>query len=53
MNSNGLRKMMRIFGGYDPCYSTYVEEYFNKLDVQLAIHANVDGNTQVNWKVCK
>lgn len=52
MNSYGLRKM-RIFGGYDPCYSTYAEEYFNRLDVQLSLHANIDGKSQVKWKVCK
>nr|XP_048322293.1 serine carboxypeptidase-like 33 [Ziziphus jujuba var. spinosa] len=51
MNSYGLRKM-RIFGGYDPCYSTYAEEYFNRLDVQTSLHVNVDGRSQVKWKVC-
>nr|XP_048322294.1 serine carboxypeptidase-like 33 [Ziziphus jujuba var. spinosa] len=48
MNSYGLRKM-RIFGGYDPCYSTYAEEYFNRLDVQTSLHVNVDGRSQVKW----
>ncbi|KAF3456405.1 hypothetical protein FNV43_RR01055 [Rhamnella rubrinervis] len=51
MNSNGLRKM-RIYGGYDPCYSTYVQDYFNRLDVQLSLHANIHGNSLINWKVC-
>jgi serine carboxypeptidase-like clade II len=33
-------KRMRIFGGYDPCYSTYAEEFFNRVDVQSSFHAN-------------
>ncbi|MCL7045002.1 hypothetical protein MKW94_003055 [Papaver nudicaule] len=39
---------MRIFGGYDPCFSTYTEEYFNMADVQSALHAKTTGK----WKVC-
>ncbi|XP_057725930.1 serine carboxypeptidase-like 26 [Arachis stenosperma] len=49
-------KRMRIFGGYDPCYSTYAEQYFNKIDVQSSFHANIRGEntntTSVTWKVC-
>ncbi|KAK7291728.1 hypothetical protein RIF29_07102 [Crotalaria pallida] len=44
---------MRIFGGYDPCYSTYAEEYFNRIDIQSSLHANIEGgNANVTWKVC-
>ncbi|KAF7806784.1 serine carboxypeptidase-like 33 [Senna tora] len=46
---------MRIFGGYDPCYSTYAEEYFNRIDVQSSFHAGVKGkggNTNITWKTC-
>ncbi|KAI3840349.1 hypothetical protein MKX03_005845 [Papaver bracteatum] len=28
-------------GGYDPCTEHYVENYFNRKDVQRALHANV------------
>ncbi|KAK8966357.1 Serine carboxypeptidase-like 35 [Platanthera guangdongensis] len=28
-------------GGYDPCTEVYVETYFNREDVQTALHANV------------
>ncbi|WOL07371.1 serine carboxypeptidase-like 35 [Canna indica] len=28
-------------GGYDPCTEDYVEKYFNREDVQRALHANV------------
>jgi serine carboxypeptidase-like clade II len=29
-----------MFSGYDPCYSSYAEDYFNKQEVQKAFHAN-------------
>ncbi|KAG9457759.1 hypothetical protein H6P81_002267 [Aristolochia fimbriata] len=49
---NGLRKM-RILAGYDPCYATYAEEYFNRDDVQRSLHANVAGTSiPRSWKVC-
>ncbi|KAL7220874.1 hypothetical protein ACSBR2_013708 [Camellia fascicularis] len=51
----GLRRM-RIGGGggYDPCYSTYTQHYFNRVDVQTSLHANTRGgaNGFVNWNVC-
>ncbi|OVA13573.1 Peptidase S10 [Macleaya cordata] len=43
----GLRRM-KFFGGYDPCFATYTEEYFNKVDVQSSLHAQITGK----WKVC-
>lgn len=47
-------KRMRIFGGYDPCYSSYAEEYFNRVDVQSSLHANSKTETsKISWKVCK
>ncbi|KAI9074307.1 hypothetical protein K1719_043730 [Acacia pycnantha] len=46
-------RMMRIFGGYDPCYTIYVEEYFNRIDVQSSFHADIKGrNTNFTWKSC-
>lgn len=27
--------------GYDPCTEAYTENYFNRKDVQVALHANV------------
>ncbi|KAK9287852.1 hypothetical protein L1049_016294 [Liquidambar formosana] len=51
-SSNGLRRM-RIPGGYDPCYSPYTEEYFNRVEVQSSFHANINGgNTSLQWKTC-
>ncbi|KAK4257856.1 hypothetical protein QN277_007390 [Acacia crassicarpa] len=43
-------RRMRLFGGYDPCYSTYAEEYFNRIDVQSSFHANLKGGN--TWKTC-
>ncbi|XP_077218185.1 serine carboxypeptidase-like 33 isoform X2 [Tasmannia lanceolata] len=46
------RKRLRILAGYDPCFSKYTEEYFNRVDVQKSIHANVTGNISGKWTVC-
>ncbi|KAK6160532.1 hypothetical protein DH2020_003913 [Rehmannia glutinosa] len=35
------RLMWPLSGGYDPCASYYTEAYFNRPDVQHALHANV------------
>ncbi|RZS28474.1 hypothetical protein BHM03_00062069 [Ensete ventricosum] len=34
--------MRRATAGYDPCTEDYVKRYFNREDVQLALHANED-----------
>ncbi|XP_074281508.1 serine carboxypeptidase-like 33 [Silene latifolia] len=50
-------KRPRIFSeGYDPCYSSYAEKYFNKPDVQSTLHANINtgnANASIKWQVCK
>ncbi|KAG2707865.1 hypothetical protein I3760_05G165900 [Carya illinoinensis] len=38
---DGWYKMIRSRAGYDPCSQTYATEYFNRQDVQEALHANV------------
>uniref|UniRef100_A0A0A9FQ71 Uncharacterized protein n=1 Tax=Arundo donax TaxID=35708 RepID=A0A0A9FQ71_ARUDO len=35
--------MKRVPAGYDPCTEAYVTEYFNRGDVQRALHANRTG----------
>ncbi|KAL3649918.1 Serine carboxypeptidase-like 34 [Castilleja foliolosa] len=41
-NINGTwRTRPLLSGGYDPCASYYSETYFNRPDVQRALHANV------------
>lgn len=37
--------------GYDPCASLYTEAYFNRADVQKALHANVT-NIPYAWTHC-
>ncbi|RWR76410.1 serine carboxypeptidase-like protein 33 [Cinnamomum micranthum f. kanehirae] len=51
VDKNGFGRM-RIFGGYDPCFSTYAEDYFNRIDVQTSIHASTAGKAKGNWRVC-
>ncbi|XP_057959081.1 serine carboxypeptidase-like 33 [Malania oleifera] len=49
VKSYGWRRK-RLAGGYDPCYSKYAEEYFNRVDVQSSLHVKNNGN--VKWTVC-
>uniref|UniRef100_A0A0E0KT02 Carboxypeptidase n=1 Tax=Oryza punctata TaxID=4537 RepID=A0A0E0KT02_ORYPU len=37
------RRMQRVPAGYDPCTEEYVRGYFNREDVQRALHANRTG----------
>ncbi|WOL03248.1 hypothetical protein Cni_G11968 [Canna indica] len=46
-----MSRRMRKYSGYDPCFSNYAEEYFNRDDVQRSLHANVNGQTG-RWTVC-
>ena len=38
--------------GYDPCTAEYAEVYFNRPDVQAALHANVT-RIGYNWTRCR
>ncbi|KAL3617186.1 hypothetical protein CASFOL_038933 [Castilleja foliolosa] len=40
-------------GGYDPCFDIYIKKYFNRRDVQTALHVKQSqhGDT-VKWKAC-
>ncbi|KAM7263591.1 hypothetical protein ACFE04_001274 [Oxalis oulophora] len=38
--------------GYDPCASDYTETYFNRPDVQKALHANITG-ISYPWTHCR
>jgi hypothetical protein len=38
--------------GYDPCTGEYAETYFNRPDVQAALHANVT-KIGYNWTHCR
>lgn len=39
-------------GKYDPCIDDEVEKYFNRPEVQRALHANVTGNVKGPWVSC-
>ncbi|KAK7246559.1 hypothetical protein RIF29_41428 [Crotalaria pallida] len=49
---NRSSKMMpRILGGYDPCLDDYATAFYNRPDVQKALHAS-DGHNLKNWSIC-
>ncbi|XP_022861604.1 serine carboxypeptidase 24-like [Olea europaea var. sylvestris] len=39
------------FSGYDPCTENYAEKYYNRPDVQKAMHANTTG-VPYKWTAC-
>ncbi|KAL2517088.1 Serine carboxypeptidase-like 31 [Abeliophyllum distichum] len=43
--------MPRVMGGYDPCMDDYAMSYYNRLDVQKALHVG-DGTSLRNWTIC-
>nr|CAD1829726.1 unnamed protein product [Ananas comosus var. bracteatus] len=47
-----LKGRIRMYSGYDPCFFAYAEDYFNKIDVQRSLHANVSGKIRGKWTVC-
>ncbi|XP_028775540.1 serine carboxypeptidase-like 31 [Neltuma alba] len=45
------KMMPRIMGGYDPCLDDYARTFYNRPDVQKALHAS-DGHSLKNWSIC-
>ncbi|XP_076893739.1 serine carboxypeptidase-like 31 [Bidens hawaiensis] len=45
------KMMPRIMGGYDPCLDDYAKNYYNKPEVQKALHVG-DGLKLKNWTIC-
>ncbi|GMJ14661.1 serine carboxypeptidase-like 31 [Hibiscus trionum] len=43
--------MPRILGGFDPCLDGYANAFYNRLDVQKALHVS-DGHHLRNWSIC-
>ncbi|XP_057767819.1 serine carboxypeptidase 24 isoform X2 [Salvia miltiorrhiza] len=39
------------FSGYDPCTESYAESYYNRVDVQKALHANITA-IPYKWTAC-
>ncbi|CAA6662708.1 unnamed protein product [Spirodela intermedia] len=48
----GTGAWLRNPSGYDPCISYYTEIYYNRKDVQEALHANTT-NIPFNWTHCR
>ncbi|KAJ9136206.1 hypothetical protein P3X46_033307 [Hevea brasiliensis] len=44
-------QMPRIMGGYDPCLDEYARAFYNRPDVQKALHIS-DGHQLKNWNIC-
>ncbi|EYU27945.1 hypothetical protein ABFS82_13G109600 [Erythranthe guttata] len=52
VRAKGSSKMMpRVMGGYDPCLDDYAKSYYNRPDVQKALHVG-DGTSLRNWTIC-
>ncbi|KAL7243816.1 hypothetical protein ACSBR1_016107 [Camellia fascicularis] len=45
------KMMPRIMGGYDPCLDEYATTYYNRPDVQRALHVS-NGDHLKNWSIC-
>ncbi|GLJ34411.1 hypothetical protein SUGI_0691890 [Cryptomeria japonica] len=45
------KMMKRMVGGYDPCLDDYAAVYYNRYDVQEALHV-INGSHLRNWNIC-
>ena len=52
MTMDFVYQMPRIMGGYDPCLDDYAKKFYNRPDVQKALHVS-DGHHLKNWTICK
>ncbi|KAL3643403.1 Serine carboxypeptidase-like 31 [Castilleja foliolosa] len=53
ITTRGSSKMMpRVMGGYDPCLDNYAKSYYNRADVQKALHVITDEISLRNWSIC-
>ncbi|XP_024963652.1 serine carboxypeptidase-like 31 [Cynara cardunculus var. scolymus] len=50
-NKSTSKMMPRIIGGYDPCLDDYAKGYYNKPEVQKALHVS-NGLQLKNWSIC-
>ncbi|KAF8093343.1 hypothetical protein N665_0384s0029 [Sinapis alba] len=50
-NLGNSKMMPRMMGGYDPCLDDYTRVFYNRADVQKALHAS-DGIHLKNWSIC-
>ncbi|ERN03395.1 hypothetical protein AMTR_s00003p00256450 [Amborella trichopoda] len=49
--SSSTKMLPRVLGGYDPCLDDYATAFYNRADVQRALHVT-DGNHLRNWTIC-
>ncbi|KAF3451529.1 hypothetical protein FNV43_RR07624 [Rhamnella rubrinervis] len=49
--STSTTMMPRIMGGYDPCLDGYAKAFYNRKDVQKALHVS-NGLELKNWSIC-
>ncbi|XP_057769707.1 serine carboxypeptidase-like 25 [Salvia miltiorrhiza] len=47
-----LSGLVGQLSGYDPCTEKYAEIYYNRADVQKALHANISGRIPYRWTAC-
>ncbi|GMI77598.1 serine carboxypeptidase-like 31 [Hibiscus trionum] len=43
--------MPRVLGGFDPCLDDYAKAFYNRMDVQKALHVS-NGHLLRNWSIC-
>ncbi|KAI9121190.1 hypothetical protein K1719_008223 [Acacia pycnantha] len=46
-----VKMIPRIMGGFDPCLDDYATAFFNRPDVQKALHVS-NGHSIKNWSIC-
>ncbi|XP_058067425.1 serine carboxypeptidase-like 32 [Magnolia sinica] len=51
MYRSSSKMMPRVMGGYDPCLDNYAKVFYNKPEVQKALHVS-DGHLLKNWSIC-
>ncbi|KAJ7946938.1 Carboxypeptidase [Quillaja saponaria] len=51
MMKRASNMMPRMMGGYDPCLDGYAKAFYNRPDVQKALHVS-DGRKLKNWSIC-
>lgn len=49
--SKSANMMPRTIGGYDPCLDNYATVFYNRADVQKALHVS-DGRQLKKWSIC-
>ncbi|GAA0170761.1 serine protease [Lithospermum erythrorhizon] len=51
VSKRSSKMMLGLLGGFDPCLDGYAKTYYNRPDVQTALHVS-DGLMLKNWTIC-